>query len=136
MNNYSNNFKGIWFPKEIRLDKNISLIEKCILVVIEDLNKYNNYCTATNMQLANFLQCSQSTITKAISHLKKMGYIEEIKLRDTDPYRNLRIKSNINDEQDYVWDTQEEEEELKQLIEQELERKMLLHPKYYKNVRI
>lgn len=136
MNLYSEDFKGVWFPRDLWLYKNISFIEKGILVVIRHLDKDDNYCKITNKHLANFLQCSQSTITRAISHLKKLGYIEEVKWLNANSCRKLRIKNNIDNKLDYVWDIQEEEKELKQLIEQELEREMLLHPKYYKNVRI
>lgn len=136
MNDYSEDSKGLWFPKNLWIDKNTNLIEKGILVVIENLDKSNEHYWATNNNLADFFQCSTRTISRAIAHLKKIGYIEEIKWWDMGTYRKLRIKNNIDNKLDYVWDTQKEDEELKQLTEQELERRMLLHPKYYKNVRI
>jgi Mn-dependent DtxR family transcriptional regulator len=78
MNEYSDDFKGVRFPKDLWLDKNISLIEKGILVVIKNLDKSDEHCRATNNYLAEFLQCSVPTITRAIAHLKQLGYVEEI----------------------------------------------------------
>jgi hypothetical protein len=72
MNEYSEDFKGVRFPRNLWLDKNISLIEKGILVVIKNLDKSDNHCWATNNYLADFFQCSAKTISRAISNLKKI----------------------------------------------------------------
>ena len=37
MNEYNDNFKGVWFPRDLWLDKNTSLVEKSVLVAINDL---------------------------------------------------------------------------------------------------
>jgi hypothetical protein len=37
MNEYSDDFKGVRFPRDLWLDKNISLIEKSILMAIYNL---------------------------------------------------------------------------------------------------
>jgi Mn-dependent DtxR family transcriptional regulator len=78
MNSYSEDFKGVWFPRDLWLDKKISFVEKSILVVIKNLDKSDDHCRATNNYLADFLQCSVPTITRAISHLKELDYIEEL----------------------------------------------------------
>ena len=77
MNEYSEDFKGIRFPRNLWLDRSISFVEKSILVVVKNLDKSNDHCWATNNYLAEFLQCSVPTITRAIAHLKELGYVEE-----------------------------------------------------------
>jgi hypothetical protein len=66
MNDYSEDFKGVWFPRDLWLDEKISLIEKGILVAIKNLDKSDEHCWATNNYLATFFQCSARTIIRAI----------------------------------------------------------------------
>ena len=67
-------FKGIWIPKEVWLDKRLNAIDKMILAEINSLDCEDG-CFATNEYLADFCQCSQSQVTKSISKLKECGYI-------------------------------------------------------------
>ena len=67
-------FKGIWIPKEIYLDSNLSAIEKMIYVELDSLNGEKG-CFATNQYIADFCQCSPRTVTSAITHLAELGYI-------------------------------------------------------------
>ena len=68
-------FKGIWIPKEIWLNKELDVTEKALFAEIDSLDT-NSHCTASNEYFANFLGVSESTITRGITHLKKMGLIE------------------------------------------------------------
>lgn len=95
MNEYNDNFKGVWFPRDLWLDRNISLIEKSILVVVRNLDKGDEHCWATNNYLAEFLQCSVSTITRAIAHLKEIWYVEEVWEGKTWICRKLKLKIDI-----------------------------------------
>lgn len=67
-------FKGVWIPKEIWLDKELDLTEKALLIEIHSLDN-EFHCVAGNDYFAEFLNCSESTITRAIKHLKELGYI-------------------------------------------------------------
>ena len=69
-------FKGVWIPKEIWLDKSLSALDKIILVEIDSLDKKNG-CYASNQHFAEFCQCSESAVTKSISKLKSKGYIQQ-----------------------------------------------------------
>ena len=95
MNNYSDDFKGMWFPRNLWLDRSISLIEKGILVVVKNLDKSDDHCWATNNYLADFFQCSQSTIKRAIAHLKQLGYIEEAEWGKIGVCRKLKVIIDI-----------------------------------------
>ena len=46
-------FKGIWIPKEIWLNKNLKLIEKIFLVEIDSLDNEDG-CYASNKYFAEF----------------------------------------------------------------------------------
>ncbi len=70
-------FRGIWFPAEVWLDERLTPLDKIILMEIDSLDNDGN-CYASNEHLAKFCQCSQSKVSKAISKLKSLGYIEAV----------------------------------------------------------
>ena len=70
-------FKGVWIPKEIWLSKELSILEKVLLTEISSLDN-ENHCTASNDYFAQFFDCSVRTISRAVAHLKELGYIEEL----------------------------------------------------------
>ena len=69
-------FKGVWIPKEIWLNLELSMIEKGIFTEISSLDG-ENHCYATNEYLAEFCQCSTATVTRAVKHLIDLGLIEQ-----------------------------------------------------------
>ena len=69
-------FKGIWIPKEIWLDNNLTWSEKMLLVEIDSLSTLEKGCIATNEYLSDFFNLSKDRISKLISSLKAKGYIE------------------------------------------------------------
>ncbi len=69
-------FKGVWIPKEIWLNKELSMLEKVLLIEIGSLDT-ETHCTAGNDYFAQFCNCGIATITRAITHLKDLGYIKE-----------------------------------------------------------
>ena len=71
-------FKGVWIPKEVWLNDKLSLVEKCLLVEIDSLDKGEKGCFASNEYLANFFNLSESRMANIISDLKKRGYLRQI----------------------------------------------------------
>lgn len=71
----SREFRGIWFPANVWLDKRLTAIEKIILLEVDSLDGENG-CYASNEYLADFCQCGASTVSRAISKLRELGYIE------------------------------------------------------------
>lgn len=69
-------FKGVWIPREIWLDDNLTWSEKMLLVEIDSLSTLEKGCIATNEYLSNFFNLSKDRISKLISSLKAKGYIE------------------------------------------------------------
>ena len=95
-------FKGVWIPKEIWLSKDLSMLEKVLLVEIDSLDN-DNHCTAGNDYFADFCNCGTATITRAIAHLKELGLVEELPYNGK--YRTIRVikmisQTNQNDESD------------------------------------
>ncbi|WP_429947400.1 helix-turn-helix domain-containing protein [Enterococcus sp. DIV1297f] len=67
-------FKGIWIPKDVWLDENLSWIEKFLLVEIDSLDNEKG-CWANNEYFAKFFGVSKDRISRLISSLNKKGYI-------------------------------------------------------------
>lgn len=70
-------FKGVWIPKEIWLNKELSMIDKGILTEIASLDG-ENHCYASNEYLAEFCQVSVATVGRSIKKLINLGYIEVV----------------------------------------------------------
>ena len=84
--------EGIWIPLNIWEDKNLDMLEKCILTEIHYLDNEPNHCYASNEYLSNFCQCSESKVTRTISKLIDLGYITLVSFNG----RNRVLKSNLD----------------------------------------
>jgi len=71
-------FEGIWIPKEIWLNKNLNILEKCLLAEIKSLDGKKG-CFASNSYFAKFFGVKEQNISKHITKLKKLGYVKQIK---------------------------------------------------------
>jgi hypothetical protein len=71
-------FKGIWIPKEIWLNTELSIIEKVLLVEIDSLDNSERGCFASNEYLASFVQLSEGRVANIISDLKKRKFIIQV----------------------------------------------------------
>jgi len=74
----SRDFKGVWIPKEIWLDHNLTATEKCILAEIHSLDNGEG-CFASDKYLAEMFGSTAGSVSNVISSLKKRGYITRIK---------------------------------------------------------
>ena len=68
------NWLGMWIPKEIWLDTELTWMEKLFLVEIKSLDNEEG-CFASNEYLGNFFQLSKNRCTEIIKSLEKKGYI-------------------------------------------------------------
>ena len=97
-------FKGVWIPKEIWLNEELTLLEKIIFVEIDSLDN-ENHCTAGNDYFATFCNCSESKVTKAIKKLKDLGMIEELSFDGR--HRKIRVvKSTMQGSKKYEAESQ------------------------------
>ena len=81
-------FKGVWIPKEIWLNEELTLLEKIIFVEIDSLDN-ENHCIAGNEYFAKFCDCSESKVSKAIKKLEELGMIERLEFDGR--HRKLRV---------------------------------------------
>lgn len=68
-------FKGVWIPKEIWLNEELTMLDKVIYTEISSLDG-PNHCTASNEYLATFCQCSERKVSESINKLINLGMIE------------------------------------------------------------
>lgn len=87
-------FKGIWIPKEIWLDKNMGVLDKVILMEVDSLCSDEECCYASNEYLAEFCNCTETKVSTSISKLIKLGYLEIIKFDGRKRYLKSRLKKN------------------------------------------
>ena len=69
-------FKGMWIPRDIWLNNDLSWTEKLLLVEIDSLSSLEKGCFATNEYFAEFFSLSKDRMSKLITSLKNKGYIE------------------------------------------------------------
>ena len=67
-------FKGVWIPKDIYLNRDLTPTEKFLLVEIDSLSK-NGECFASNEHFAQFLGTSTRQVQYALKKLKDKGLI-------------------------------------------------------------
>ena len=68
-------FKGIWIPKEIWLNENLTLLEKVFLVEIDSLDNEEG-CYASNDYFSNFFKLSKNRCSEVIKSLEKKGLVK------------------------------------------------------------
>lgn len=84
-------FKGVWIPKEIWLNTELTALDKVIYTEISSLDNPKTHCTASNEYLADFCMCSERKVTDTIKKLTEMGLIETVKFDGR--HRTLKIVS-------------------------------------------
>jgi hypothetical protein len=82
-------FKGVWIPKEIWIDKELTWMEKLLLVEINSLDNIEG-CYASNQYFADFFNLSASRISEIISSLVEKKYITSKLI-----YEGLQVKMRI-----------------------------------------
>lgn len=69
-------FRGIWIPREIWLNTDLSFQEKLLLVEIDSLESEEKGCFATNKHFVEFFGLNASRVSQIIQNLFKKGYIK------------------------------------------------------------
>lgn len=68
-------FKGIWIPKEIWLNQDLSVMEKLFLVEIDSLDNSKG-CFASNKHFSEFFNISKGRCTQIIKGLEEKGIVK------------------------------------------------------------
>ena len=71
---YQRDFKGVWIPKEIWLNRDLSVMEKLFLVEIDSLDNEQG-CFASNKHFSDFFDISKGRCTQIIKSLEKKGLV-------------------------------------------------------------
>lgn len=74
MSKANRDFKGVWIPKNIWINTELSWIEKLFLVEIDSLDN-DSHCYASNSYFADFFQLSKARCTQVIKSLEGKGYL-------------------------------------------------------------
>jgi len=74
-NNQERAFRGIWIPKSVWLNKELTTTEKFILAEIDSFRTTPWGCFMSNAAFGELLQLSPSRVSQIISKLQNMGYV-------------------------------------------------------------
>ena len=91
LNTMERQFKGIWIPAKIWLDKSLTPIEKILLADIDSFTGNGKDFYKTNITLSMELHCSEATIKRAVKRLRELNHVS-IKHRS----RNRLIRSLLD----------------------------------------
>lgn len=69
-------FKGVWIPKEVWLNKDLSLTEKALLAEIDSFSGEGKAFYKSNETIQEEYKVSRPTISKALKKLEGMGFIK------------------------------------------------------------
>ena len=83
-------FTGVFIPREVYLDDRLNWNERILLCEIDALDA-NGSCFASNAYFAKFLGIAEANVSRAISRLKELGYVEQVSFDG----RKRVLKSNM-----------------------------------------
>lgn len=87
-------FKGVWIPKEIWLNKELTALDKMIFTEIDSLDNEEG-CTASNEYIAEFCQCGITKVSNSIAKLIQMGYIYQESFNGRTRVLKSRLTKNV-----------------------------------------
>ena len=90
-------FKGVWIPKEIWLNKSLTVMERLFLVEIDSLDNEEG-CFASNKHFSEHFDISKGRCTQVIKSLEEKGLIKNTVHRDGKliTKRVLRVVNKLN----------------------------------------
>ncbi len=90
-------FKGIWIPKDLWLDKNLTIMEKVFLVEIDSLDNEDG-CYASNKYFSEFFSITKGRCTQIIKSLESKEYItiEILKEEKAIIKRLIKVVNKLN----------------------------------------
>lgn len=92
MNQQNRQFRGIWIPKEIWEDDELSVLEKIMLGEIDSLEDEERGCFASNKYFADFFKLSTGRISQIIKRLEEKKLIEISYIYDGKQIKERQIK--------------------------------------------
>lgn len=94
---YNRGFKGVWIPKEVWLDENLTIQEIVFLVEIDSLDRENG-CYASNQHFSDFFGLSKSRSSEIIKSLESKGYVHINYVRDGKEIKKrvIRVRADLH----------------------------------------
>ncbi len=89
-------FKGVWIPKKLYLEKGLTWTDKLIILEIHSFSNNGLECFVSNEHLAEFTQASLSSVEKSISKLVKQGIVVRTKKKIEGSYQRFLRVANSN----------------------------------------
>jgi len=89
-------FKGVWIPKKLYLNKYLTWTDKLIILEVHSFSNNGLECFVSNEHLAEFSQASLSSVEKSISKLVKQGIIVRTKKKIEGSYQRFLRLANSN----------------------------------------
>ena len=89
-------FKGVWIPKKLYLNKYLTWTDKLIVLEVNSFSNNGLECFVSNEHLAEFTQASLSSVEKSISKLVKQGIIIRTKKKIEGSYQRFLRLANSN----------------------------------------
>jgi hypothetical protein len=91
------NFKGVWIPKSIWTNEELTIMEKLFLVEIDSLDN-NEGCFASNSYFSSFFSISASRCSQIIKTLESKGMVEvELEKKEKQTIRRfVKVVNRIN----------------------------------------
>lgn len=89
-------FKGIWIPAEIWLNRNLSWNEKILLAEIDSFSSRDKDFYMSNEYIANFLGVTETSANKILSSLIKKGFVIKTKFDGRKRWVKSALSSNAS----------------------------------------
>lgn len=69
------NHKGIWLPSEVIQDKNLTWLERVVLMEVNQLSELKKGCIAHNEHFSLLFNIKRESVSRVLSSLRDKGYI-------------------------------------------------------------
>lgn len=96
MENKNRIFTGIWIPKDIYLNKDVRWISKILFLEVHSFTANDKPCFMSNSYISTFLGISTRQVSRIISELKNIGWIEETAFDGRKRYLKSKIRIDFN----------------------------------------
>lgn len=70
--------KGLWLPMEVLKDKELTLEDTAILMIVDALDSPKCHCTASNEYISTCFGFTENRVSISISKLCTLGYLTKI----------------------------------------------------------
>lgn len=77
MTSEDRDFRGIWVPRKVYLSREVNWYAKILFMEIHGLTEKGRECYMSNRHMATILNISHRQVSRYISELKALGWIEE-----------------------------------------------------------